>query len=359
MNSNKLKTGVLGLTECGLELLEGAWQTGAFDIVAVAGDDPEQTKKIARKYECTGFDDYRQLVIHNQLDVLIVAAATHHCEEHIRTAMKKKINILKTCPPALDFEKTSELVSLAKKEQILFTVVNTSRFSGGFVKLAEYIQSEGVGGFNLINIVCNVPSGDGDASDRWLSDPKLAGGGVILRNCYELIDQLTVNFGVPEKIYSLNTNCAPDKQQRLSITEDAAVMNMRFSDVLMGNLMASRIFGPNEETIRIYGKDKSLSVSAERFALCDNTGRIVEKSTCEDKKSDILAIMFKNLAAALISPEIKLLWPDSNSILNTMAVIESAYLSAKTSMPEEPGRILDMIDTESTNIWSSATKRIV
>jgi predicted dehydrogenase len=359
MDSNKLKTGVLGLTECGLELLEAAWQTGAFDIIAVAGDDPEQTKKIARKYECTGFNDYRQLVIHDQLDVLIVAASTYLCEEHIRTAMKKKINIVKICPPALDFEKTSELVSLAKKEGVLFTVVNTIRFSGGFVKLGEYIQSEGAGGFNLINIVCNVPSGDGDAGNRWLSDPKRAGGGVILRSCYELIDQLTANFGVPEKIYSLNTNCAPDKQQRLSITEDAAVMNMRFSDILMGNLMASRIFGPSEETIRIFGKDKSLAVSADRFALCDNNGKVVEESIYKDKKAEIFTKMFKNLASGLKNPEIKLLWPDGNSILNTMSVIESAYLSARTSMPEEPGRILDMIDSESTNIWSSATKRIV
>jgi hypothetical protein len=39
-----------------------------------------------------------------------------------------------------------------------------------------------------------------------------------------------------------------------------------------------------------------------------------------------------------------------------MAVIESAYLSARTGMPEEPGRILQMAQVEPLNIWPGHNK---
>jgi predicted dehydrogenase len=187
----------------------------------------------------------------------------------------------------------------------------------------------------------------------------MAGGGVLLRDCYELIDQIVLNFGVPEKVYSLNTNMAPDKQQRLSITEDTAVVTMKFSDTLICNLLASRTFGPDEQMLRLYGKDRNFVVSAEKFTIYDSLGKVLKRSKRATDKVEAAIKMFENLGNALDSPETKLLWADGNSILNNMAVIESAYLSAKTGMPEEPSRILGMIDAESTGIWSATMKRIV
>lgn len=359
MDDNKLKAGILGLSGQGCQLLEGMWQTELFDIIAIASQDSDQTKKIARKYEAAAFDDYRQLVVQNALDVLIVADPMHLCEEYVRAAMKKAFNVVKLCPPCLDFEQAAEFITLARKEKVMFTTVPAGRFSTGFGKLKEYLESEEAGPINLINATCYVPPKTDNPDQRWLSAPESAGGGVLLRNCYELIDQIVLNFGVPEKVYSLNTNMAPDKQQRLSITEDTAVVTMKFSDTLICNLLASRTFGPDEQVIRLYGKNRNLAVSAEKFTICDSPGEVLKRSRHVGDKGQAAIKMFENLGKAIRSPETKLLWPDGNAILNNMAVIESAYLSAKTGMPEEPSRILGMIDAESTGIWSSTMKRIV
>ena len=42
-----------------------------------------------------------------------------------------------------------------------------------------------------------------------------------------------------------------------------------------------------------------------------------------------------------------------------MAVIESAYLSAKTANPETPSKILNMIKTEPTTLWSTTAPKLV
>ena len=59
MDDNKLKAGILGLSEQGCQLLEGMWQTELFDIIAVASQDSDQTKNTCLKL----------VVIHNAATV--------------------------------------------------------------------------------------------------------------------------------------------------------------------------------------------------------------------------------------------------------------------------------------------------
>ena len=357
-----LKSAILGLNEEGLELLEAigrVGQAGGFEIVAVADSQVKLAEEVAERYDCAFFDDYRQLVVQNQLDVLFVAEPLHVCDEHIVAAMKKHFHIVKLGPPALDFEQAAELNRQASKQKVRLITVNCSRFLPTFKLLLEYVQSEGVDNFHLITAVCNLPKRPESDDERWLNDPQLAGGGVLLRNAYEIIDQIVQNFGIPQQVYSLNTNLAPDKQQRLSITEDTAIAIMKFSDTLICNLSASRIIGPPYCGLRLYSKDKYLTVTETDFTVFDSSGQIIQQSNHPTSKADAMVAMLENFALTLQSDAQKAVFIDENADLNNIAVIESAYLSAKTSMPEGPARILEMVNAEPIRAWSSAAKRIV
>ena len=345
MSDTRLKTACLGLDEQGQGLLKAARESELFDIIAVGGEETELAETIAAACQCPAFDDYRQLIIQNQLDVLIVAAPIYLCDEHIRAAMKKKINVLKVPPAGLDFEQTAEMVRLANKEGVRFAVADTSRFRPGFSALREYMLSADPSQFRVISALSNRPVEPSELHDRWLSDPQLAGGGVLLHDCYEMIDQIVLNFGIPEQVYSLNSNHAPDKQQRLSITEDTVVMTMRFSDTLMGNLIASRMFGPAEKLLKIHGNDECLVVTDDSFTVLDNQGNTKSKSRSKIKKGQDQAKMLEAFASSILSPEESGPLAGSNIDLKNMAVIEAGYLSARTGMPEGPSRILDMVKT--------------
>lgn len=343
MSQDRLRTAILGLTAKGRQMLEAAGATGLFDIVAVADPDLELAERIARRYEAEAFDDYRQLVIQNQLDVLLVADPMYLCDEHVRAAMKKKFNILKLIPPALDFEQAAELVRLAKSEKVRFVVANSHRFYPGFRKLNNYLESKDTKDIHLITAVNNLPRSLDCPGERWLSDPQLAGGGVLLRNCYELIDLIVLNFGIPQQVYCVNTNQAPDKQQRLSITEDTAVVAMRFSDTLVASLVASRVFGPPRQMLRMHSENEFLTATGANLTVCDNRGSIIEQFESESGESESTAEMLENFAHTMFSSDKNLSIDDQNCNLNTMAVIEAAYLSGRTAMSEEPARILDMV----------------
>ncbi len=341
MSEGKLNTAVLGLDDKGLRLLEAAAKTSHLQIQAVADKDTKLAERIAAEYSCTPYDDYRQLIIQNKFDCLLIAAGLYTCDEYIRMAMKKKCNILKLAPAARNFAEAAELVRLAEDQDIKFAIANPARFAGGFTALRQFLQESPKEHVSLITAVCS-PTDEHTA--QWRSDPKLAGGGVLLYNCYEIIDQMIWNFAIPQQVYSLNTSTAGDRQQRLYMTEDTAIVTMKFSDTLFGNIVVSRHTGTSDEedVLKIYGKDKIVTAGNRRFTISDSSGRLLEQTEYDNEQSVYMAKLLDNFALSLLSPDKNRLLSSGSENLKNMAVIESAYLSGRTSMPEEPGRILQM-----------------
>lgn len=348
MSKGKLKTAVLGLNDAGCSLLEAASKINYFQIQAVADKDTELAEKIAQKYNCTAYDDYRQLIIQNQFDCLFIAAGMYSCAEYIKMAMKKKFNILKLAPPARNFQEAAEFARLAEDEDIKFAIANPARFAPSFLAFRQYLKENQLDQIFLLSAVCNV----GDKTHpAWQTDPKLAGGGVLLQNCYQIIDQIICNFSWPEQVYSLNTNTAADRQQRLCLTEDTAVVTMKFTDSFFAQLIASRTIVPAEQFLKLYSKNKILTVSKTLFTVTDNDGQVAEKIDYDDDQMDCMKKLLENFALSIVLPDKNKLYSSAVENLNNMAVIESAYLSARTAMPEEPAKILQLSHLEPTSIW--------
>jgi len=260
--------------------------------------------------------------------------------------MKKKFNILKLAPAARNFEEAAEFVRLAEDENINFAIANVSRFARSFLALREFLQEGRIEQIFLITAICTVGN---QPQPPWQTDPKLAGGGVLLRNCYEIIDEIVWNFATPQQVYCIKTSTAGDKQQRSYLTEDTAVVTMKFTDTFIGNLIVSKAFGPEQEFLKVYGKDKILTVSNTRFTISDGLGQVSEELEYDEDELFWYTALLKNFALSIVSPDKNKLCSSGRENLNDMAVIESAYLSARTSMPEEPGRVLQMTQSKPIN----------
>jgi predicted dehydrogenase len=349
MSEGKLRTAILGLNEGGRLLLEAASRIDHFQLHAVADKDTNLAEKIADEYQCAAFDDYRQLIVEmdsrlsaDEDRCLLVAAATHSCDEYIRTAMKKRFNLLKLAPAARNFEEAAGFVRLSEDEGVKFAVANPSRFARSFVALHRFLQDgrleealaasdagEGVLEPFLMTAFCSVGE---HSQPGWRTDPNLAGGGVLLHDCYWLIDQMTWSFDMPQQVYALSTSQAQDKQQRLYVTEDTAVVTMKFSDTFVGSLIASRRagIGPEQQFLKLYA------------TISDVHGRLSEELKYDNDRLACMTGLLENFALSILSPDNNKLCSSGRENLKDMAVIEAAYLSARTGFPEDPGRILQM-----------------
>jgi predicted dehydrogenase len=368
MLQSPLKTGIMGLEEPGRLLLEATRGLDIFNIVAVADSDANLAQQFAKLWNCASYDDYRQLIMQNQLDCLFVAAPLHSCVEYLRLAIKKKFNILKVPPPGRNYAEAAELVKLASAEKISMAVANPGRFWPGFSALKTYMQenpdlrisfifagSEKKNTADILLPGSTLSTSSRQASSpqaKWRSDPLVAGGGVILYDCWEIIDCIVKNFGIPQQVYCpvLSTvegiagSPAPDRQQRQYLAEDSAVITMKYSEDLCGNLLAGRTAqttnadSPNWLTAQ--SQNTLVRAGSKYFDVTDNLGHCLRREEFEDDFTGSLKKTVENFGLNLINPEANPLAGTAEENLKNMAFIEAAYLSARTGMPEEPQRIL-------------------
>jgi hypothetical protein len=125
---------------------------------------------------------------------------------------------------------------------------------------------------------------------------------------------------------------------------------MKFHDIFFANLTASKSTGAGQEFLKLYCKDKILTVGNSLFTISNHLGRVGRKSKYEKQGLFSVTKILENFALSVLLPDKNKLCSSASENLRNMAVIEAAYLSGRTGMPEEPNRILKMAQLEHTDI---------
>ncbi|MHC4293202.1 MAG: Gfo/Idh/MocA family protein [Planctomycetota bacterium] len=347
MVDTKLTTGVIGLNEHGRLLLEAASASEYYEIVAAADKDTQLAEKACKEFGCSTYDDYRQLIIQNDLDCLLVGAGLHSCDEYLHAAIKKKFNILKWPPPGRSFEETVELVKISEENNVQFCIANVNRLSESFSAFRKHIGAGDIEHIYLLEVVYNA--GD-EIFPAWHNDRELSGGGVLLRNCYKLIDQIIMSFSLPQEVYCVATNTAGDRQQRHYLTEDTAIVTLKFREDFIGHITASKVFSAKEAFVRVFGKERILTLSQDFVSIADNKGKILEEKIYTFNAKVCAERLLEKFALSILKADKNKPYSTGRENLKNMAVIESAYLSSKTGMPESVMRVFEMGQIESINI---------
>lgn len=346
MESNKLKTACIGLCSRAVEFLKLAGTTGLFDVVSVADADMVRAEKIAVDYDCTAFDDFRQFILQNDFDVLIVAEPLHNCIEHVRKAISRRTNILKLPPTAINFTQADELIRFAKKHRVKYSTACATRFSPGFESLCDHLKSVDRNQFYFVNVHQNLSDTSHEIIPDVFADPKLLGGGVLLNNCFEMLDEIVLNFSLPQQVYTLTTNHTSDRKARQYLGEDTASISLKFPEGLIGTFTAAWHLGAVQSPppFQIYGDKQNIIVTRNRLAVYNTAGEIIEDHKFPYKPEKCIAEMLIDFARGLLFPDEYRFRFSENLDLATMAFIESVYLSQRTAMPESPSRFFEIAE---------------
>jgi predicted dehydrogenase len=332
MGERKLKTGLLGLDQRGQSLLKILSANDSFEVVALADKDATVAGRLAGQYGCTGIDDYRQFILQNTFDCLIVCARLYSCLEHVRMALKKKTHVLKWAPMARTFAEATELAALADAEGVRFDVANPTCYGQGLERFGRIFSEQASDRPFLVRSFWEIGMSEETGGDpatenaaAWMTDKGLAGGGVLLYEGYGLIDQVIRNLGLPQQVYCLSRSHTSNKAVPY-IAEDVAVLSLRFREGLMGDLVLVRHWdarpGRSELTIHWKGQD-------------------LERIDCSGDRSEQVRQLLTDYAASHLNPDDHPFSGDAKANLSVMAVIEAAYISAQTGSPESPAKILE------------------
>ncbi len=348
MSIGKLKTACLGLGRGADELLSLACSTELYEIISIADSNLTNAQQTAQKYNCSAFDDYRQFILQNDIDLLIVAEPLYKCAEFVKAAINKKYHILKLIPTAANFEQATELINLAEKNNVKFITACPARFAPGFERLSDYLKTADRRQLYFIETRASFGS---DFFQPVISyaqaDRKLSGGGVLLNDCFELLSLIIENFSLPQQIYALAASKSADKLAKQYLAEDTITASLVFKDGLTGTFLAAQHIGTAAAApVKIYGAEQNITATPNRLAVYDNNNSLIVEHKYPLKNKKCITEMLIDIGRAILEPEKYRLRNHSRLDLATMALIEAAYLSAKTSMPESPRKFFEISEKE-------------
>jgi len=324
-----LRTGIIGVGGYGGKVLPVLAQNDLFDIRAIGDQNAELAKDMVRRYGGEPYDDYRSLFAQQSLDVLFLFLPNHLCGDCIRWAAQKKIHLFKDAPLARTLPEGAQWVELMKKSGCRFGIGAQRRFAPSYGEAHQRLTQGSIGEIYLIR---GELFGTFSGELGWRGDPVLAGGGVLLEWGYQLLDMLIWNVGVPERIFSQRGAFWSKQALPPYKTEDTMILNLKLTQDAVGVFAFGWQTQPPAEQMCYYGSEGTLSVDPNRIQICDRKGNVTLEQTHEFDASRLIDRQIRQFGASLLDSE-ALISP-AEEHLATIAAIESAYLSARTQLPE-------------------------
>jgi scyllo-inositol 2-dehydrogenase (NADP+) len=180
-----LKTAILGYGRSGSTLhADPIEKLHDFKMTAVCDIDPEARKKAYERFRCKVYEDYRQMIVEEELDlVVIVTRSDQHCRMTCDCLEAGK-NVLVTKPWALNINEAYEMVNAAKKSGKLLLPWLPARWGCDLLRLSELVES------GVIGKVFQVRRSEFSFGVRcdWQTQ-KQYGGGYLLNWGPHLVDQ--------------------------------------------------------------------------------------------------------------------------------------------------------------------------
>ena len=330
----RARVALLGLSEVGAEYLAVIRAHEQFDLVAVADTDPAPLRRFAEELHVRAYEDYRSLIAetsHAGLDLLFVAIEPFQSIEFVEMAAARGIAVFHKAPVARNIREAGRLMQRFRERGCPLVVSRPWLFEPAFEDLHQLTELAG----HVFAATARVQIVDTPAG--WRGDSVRAGGGVLLNGAYEAVDLLVYLLGLPETVYAqCGTDTTPGAACKYD-TEDVAIVSLRFGRGQVACVTACREATDSSWKMTLMGTRGVISLTPEGMVITRREGAGPQSHAIQTPRRVAPAI--NTFGASWLSGEL----PFQSTVqehLPTMAVIEAAYLSAKTGAPESPRSLL-------------------
>jgi predicted dehydrogenase len=149
-----------------------------FEIVAVAGARPGSADALARAVGARAYDDWRELVGVEDLDLVSIATAPHLHAPVALAALERGRNILLEKPMALDAREAGAIVESARARGLMGAIVHEFRYRPERLMVRERIAAGTLGRILALHVTTHNPSLPqlAGAPVGWLARAETGGG---------------------------------------------------------------------------------------------------------------------------------------------------------------------------------------
>ncbi len=331
----RIRIALVDLAGVGTEYLASILSDDRFDLKAVGDSNAERLRLHTESIGARAYEDYRSLIVetaHSGLDLLVIALEPFQSVEFAEMAAAQGIPVLHKTPWARHVDEGRRLIHGFEEHGQPLIVSRWWRHEPAYAGLRDLAKLAGHV-FAATASVC-----DANTADDWRGDTGKAGGGVLLNATYDIVDMLVSAMGIPERVFARCNMSIEPGSPRPYDTEDFAVVTLQFQQERTASICATRNAEESQWHLAFHGTSATVEVSPECLIVAPVDGS--EQTTHRVWTRYPVAHALGAIAETLHDVE----KPNDSAAkdqLKAIAVIQAAYLSAKTGEPESPLLMLE------------------
>lgn len=222
-------------------------------LTAVADVNAEAATELAKQAECSMWVSHVELAESGAIDAVVVATPPAVHGPIAIDFLKRGIPVLCEKPVSFTAETAREIRRSARESKVLFTMASKFRYAQDVVRARNIVDSGILGDVVLFE---NTFMSYVDMKQRWNSDRRISGGGVLIDNGTHSVDIMRYFIGPLATIHAVKGPAL----QGLSVDETVHV-NARAEQGAIGRMDLSwSINKQSDDYIAIYGSRGTLRV---------------------------------------------------------------------------------------------------
>jgi predicted dehydrogenase len=316
--SSPVRFGLIGAGAIAQAYAQAFAKTDRAVLTAVADCNLAAAERMAASVGCQAYEGYEAMVESAELDATIVCTPPASHREICCDLLDRGLHVLCEKPLSISSAAAMEMITAADLRGLVFTMASKFRYVEDVRKAKTLIESGTVGEVVLFE---NVFTGRVDMSQRWNSNPAIAGGGVLIDNGTHSVDVTRYCLGELAEVQAMEGN----RIQFLPV-EDTAKMFVRSRGGVLGSIDLS--WSVSKELpyfIAVYGSSGTILVGwrESKYRKAGDADWTVFGSGYD--KVEAFKRQIENFAGAVRGEEPLVVTPED--ALASVQVIEAAYRS--------------------------------
>ncbi len=279
------------------------------------------------------------MLIETRPEIVFINVPRHQEAELLGLAAELGIALWKPYPLGRDFDEAVDCVKRFAKANLGLYVSSPYRYCGGYEPLAQWLGK--LGQVHLIEDEYFLPAELGCPVTGWRASKAQAGGGVLLEGAYPGLELITSQFGLPELVHCVTKTGLCGQSERPYETEDLSLVELSFGSGTLGYSVALRVAAERGRRTVWHGAKGQMSLRAGAVSFKPMGGKATVRRF-RDSSAKPYARQAGELVQVLRGEQAGT--STGREHLLPMAVIEAAYLSARTGQPESPSHFYELHD---------------
>lgn len=249
----KLRFAMVGAGAIAQSYAQAFSQCRSAQLVGVADTRAEAAEAVAASLGCRSFTCHRQMVDEMSPEAVVVCTPPVSHPEIGQWLLRRGIHVLCEKPLAIDSKAARRMFDTAEAGNARLTMATKFRFVDDVVRAKAIVASGILGEIVLFE---NTFTAQVDMTQRWNSDPRISGGGVLIDNGTHSVDIMRYFLGPLAEIQVVEGK----RVQGLPV-EDTVRMFVRSDSGVMGSIDLSWAINKQQpHYICIYGSQGTVVV---------------------------------------------------------------------------------------------------